>query len=121
MAGLDGGFRAGLHYAQHGQGGEGLAQGGQGRGRGRVAGHHQHFYAHVHQGAGGLEGVADDGVAALGAVRQAGRITEVDKILMGQAGIKGFEHGKAPHAGIKQPHGQGGGMAHGVSFKIFHL
>ena len=40
---------------------------------------------------------------------------------MGQAGIKGFEHGKAPHAGIKQPHGQGGGMAHGVSFKIFHL
>ena len=75
-----------------------LAQDGQGRGCGCVAGYHQHFRPVIRQRLGGPQGIANDGVAALGAVRQPGRIAQIDQILGGQARGQGLEHGKAAHA-----------------------
>lgn len=75
-----------------------LAQGGQGRRRGGIAGHHQHLRASVHQLLGGQQGIAGDGLPAFGAVRQPGRIAQIEQILAGQAVGQGLEHSKAAHA-----------------------
>ena len=75
-----------------------LAQGGQGRRRGRIAGHHQHFRPVIHQFLSGPQGITDDGVAALGAVGQPGRIAQIEQVLGGQTRGQGLEHGKTAHA-----------------------
>ena len=97
-AGPGRGPRAGFHHAHHGQGREMLAQGGQGRRRGGIAGHHQHLRASVHQLPGGQQSIAGDGLPAFGAVRQPGRIAQIEQILAGQAVGQGLEHSKAAHA-----------------------
>lgn len=106
-AGGHGGLGTGAHDPEDGQGREVFAQFRQGGGGGGIAGHHQHLDAFVHQASCSLERVADDGVAAFGAVGQAGRITKVEQVLAGQAAGDGFEHGQAAHAGIKDADGQG--------------
>ena len=88
---------AGLHHP-HARHGHLLLQGIKGMSRRRVAGHQQVLDALIQQEAGDLERIADDRIARLCPVRDAGGVTQIDQVLPGQSRSQGPHHGQPTQA-----------------------
>ncbi len=84
LGGLARRFRAGLDDAYDRHIRDPLADGRQSHGGCSVAGYDETFDVVVGQCSHGLNRVARHGLGALGPIRQAGRVTEIDEVLVGQ-------------------------------------
>ncbi len=77
----------------------------EGEGGGGVAGDDEEVGALSEEEAGAGEGVADDGLAGLGAVGETGGVAEVDVVGVGDEGEKIVQDGEAAEAGVKDADG----------------
>ena len=79
-----------------------ILNGVEGQGAGGIAGDHQELRALlVDEELGALRGVAGDGAARLGTVRQARRVAEEGKARAGEPRDERAQHGEAAEAGIE--------------------